>query len=244
MDLDRSRGVGETAMMAAVMGVASFVAVFLGLMSTALEARGSTNRSRPDRRRPQWNPWFAVGPTIVVGAIVWWPSILLTTALVVGGRRKFSAVAATRHRAARAAVLPEVIDLVSVTVGSGGTIHEAIRVASVVGPETVTADLCAVLEEARAGRPLREAMQTLPLRLGETYRPLVAALLASERDGAPLALLLTRLGAEARSARRIQAEIRARRLPVQLLFPLVVCSLPALLVGAVLPLLLLSFRSL
>jgi hypothetical protein len=56
--------------------------------------------------------------------------------------------------------------------------------------------------------------------------------------------LLTRLGAEARSARRIQAEIRARRLPVQLLFPLVVCSLPALLVGAVLPLLLLSFRSL
>ena len=67
--------------------------------------------------------------------------------------------------------------------------------------------------------------------------PLVAALLASERYGAPLLDGLARLAAELRSDRRRRAEEAARRVPVKLLFPLVFCTLPAFALLTVAPLL-------
>jgi hypothetical protein len=69
---------------------------------------------------------------------------------------------------------------------------------------------------------------------------MVAALTATIRDGAPTSSLLLRLGDEARAVRRRQNERRARSVPVQMLFPLVCCSLPAVIVGTVLPLVLIG----
>ena len=67
----------------------------------------------------------------------------------------------------------------------------------------------------------------MPSRAGEAVRPLVAALVASERYGAPLSAGLERLAGEVRRDRRRKAEEVARRIPVKLLFPLVGCTLPA-----------------
>ena len=73
--------------------------------------------------------------------------------------------------------------------------------------------------------------------LGPASRPAIQALVAADRDGAPLGSVLQTLATEARTARRLALEASARALPVRLVFPLVACSLPAVLVGAVLPLL-------
>ena len=75
-------------------------------------------------------------------------------------------------------------------------------------------------------------------------RPLVAALVASERYGAPLSSGLERLAVDVRRERRHRAEEAARRIPVKLLFPLVGCTLPAFALLTVAPLVAGALRSL
>ena len=57
----------------------------------------------------------------------------------------------------------------------------------------------------------------------------------ADREGLPLAPVLDRLAADARSSRRRLGEAAARRLPVRLSFPLVACTLPAFVLLAIAP---------
>ena len=86
------------------------------------------------------------------------------------------------------------------------------------------------------GEPLADALGRLA-DLGPAVRPLAAALVAAERDGAAIGDRLERLALDARLGHRRRAEEAARRLPVQLLFPLVGCVLPAFGLLTVVPLL-------
>ncbi|HEY4378606.1 MAG TPA: type II secretion system F family protein, partial [Acidimicrobiales bacterium] len=94
------------------------------------------------------------------------------------------------------------------------------------------------------GEPVAVALESVAADLGPALQPLVRALDASDRYGAPLVPALDRLAGEARIARRRRAEEAARRLPVSLLFPLVCCSLPAFGLLTVVPLLVSALRSL
>ncbi|MDP8938520.1 MAG: type II secretion system F family protein, partial [Actinomycetota bacterium] len=87
-------------------------------------------------------------------------------------------------------------------------------------------------------------LDDVPARAGEAVRPLVAALIASERYGAPLVAGLERLAGEVRADRRRRAEEAARKVPVKLLFPLVACTLPAFALLTVAPLVASAVRSL
>jgi tight adherence protein C len=66
-------------------------------------------------------------------------------------------------------------------------------------------------------------------------RRLAAALERGQRLGAPLADQLRRLARDVRDERRARAEERARRAPVLMLFPLVFLILPAFVLAAVIP---------
>ena len=105
-------------------------------------------------------------------------------------------------------------------------------------------ELRKVCDEVAVGRRLAEALDDIPRRAGEAIRPLVAALVASERYGAPLGAGLERLAGEVRRDRRRKAEEAARRIPVKLLFPLVGCTLPAFALLTVAPLIAGAVRSL
>ena len=70
---------------------------------------------------------------------------------------------------------------------------------------------------------------------GPIGRELAAAPWRADRDGLPLAPVLDRLAAEARAARRRAGEAAARRLPVRLTFPLVICTLPSFVLLAIAP---------
>ena len=100
------------------------------------------------------------------------------------------------------------------------------------------------MAEAERGARWSDALEAAAGRLGPLARPLLAALVASERYGAPLADALVVLAAEARADRRRRAEEAARRVPVQLLFPLVLCVLPAFVLLTLAPLLAGAFGSL
>jgi tight adherence protein C len=73
--------------------------------------------------------------------------------------------------------------------------------------------------------------------LGPAARPLVDALAQHDRYGTPLLPALQRVAIETRARRRRRAEEAARRLPVTLLLPLVLTTLPAFVLLTVVPLL-------
>ena len=141
------------------------------------------------------------------------------------------------------AELGDVIDLFALAVGAGLTVPLALEAVARRFPGELGAHLAALVAPGRDER-LSDALDQLPAVAGEPVRPLAAALAASERYGAPLGGPLGRLADDARRRQLRRAEERARRLPVLLLFPLVLCILPAFALLTVAPLLASSLREL
>jgi len=172
-------------------------------------------------------------PLVVPAALAGW----LIPALQARARRR-------RVLDAYAAGLPEVVDLLSLAVGAGLTVSLAVDAVARRATGPLADELARVREEVALGRRLADALDDLPGRCGEAVRPLVAALVASERYGAPLVAGLDRLAHEVRLERRRRAEEAVRKVPVKLLFPLVLCTLPAFALLTVAPLLASAIRSL
>ena len=149
-----------------------------------------------------------------------------------------------RRLALIAADLPDVVDLLVLAVGAGLTVHLALAKVSTRASGPLAAELRRALEQVALGRRLADALDDLPSRAGDAVRPLVSALVASERYGAPLVAGLERLADELRRERRRRAEEAVRKVPVKLLFPLVTCTLPAFGLLTVAPLVASAVRSL
>lgn len=140
-------------------------------------------------------------------------------------------------------VLPDVVDLFAVAIRAGLTVPIATAHVAVEADEPFGAALRDVQRAVALGARWADELETLG-SLDPAVRPLASALAASERFGAPLADQLTLLSVDARSARRRASEEAARRLPVQMLFPLVLCILPAFALITVVPLLVGALASL
>lgn len=179
-------------------------------------------------------PAAALSPALVAVVALWWGA-----APIVARRRS-----ARRLHAELRAELPEVVDLFLLAVGAGLTVALAVPAVARHHRGRIGAALDEVGRRVRLGERLADALATLPATLGEPVRPLASVLVGSERYGVALVPALERLAAEARLERRRAAEAAARRVPVKLLFPLVLCTLPAFALLTVVPLLAGSLRSL
>jgi tight adherence protein C len=184
---------------------------------------------------------FSSGGLIGLSA---WPEGALTTtvaaaALACAGFRlpEFllaRQAAALRRRAAHE--VPSLLDLVSICVTAGLSPPVALERAaeSVRGP--LRDSLQRAKEEVALGgswrTELRGAADRLELR---DIRRLALALERGQRLGAPLADQLRRLARDVRDERSALVEERARRAPVLMLFPLVFLILPAFVLAAVIP---------
>jgi tight adherence protein C len=124
---------------------------------------------------------------------------------------------------------------------AGLTPYLALRVAARSAPEPVAARLAALVAGVEGGRRLAEALEE-EAKASPPLQPLLDVLLASERFGAPVGPALARLAADGRARLRRGALVRARTLPVRLLFPLVFLVLPAFLLLTVGPVLLAGLR--
>ncbi|MGF1595547.1 MAG: type II secretion system F family protein [Acidimicrobiales bacterium] len=166
--------------------------------------------------------------------------IALAAVSAVTARRRAEAA----RRCSELDALPRALDLCAVVLGAGGSVRDCVEALARHGPPVVTEAASAALERGAAGRRLDQVLRHLQAALGPRFQPLTGALLLGHERGGSLAVLLGRLAVEASSARRRAGEIRARRLPVVLLVPLVVCCLPAVLIGAVVPLAIVALRQL
>lgn len=181
---------------------------------------------------------------VVVGALVSpWVALVIGLGIVVW------ACVAARRREQRAdalvvAAMPETIDLFVLAAGAGHPVPRALQMVSARAGGRIGDELRGAAQRVRHGERTADALDAVAATLGEPVRPLVGVLCTSERYGTPLVPALERLAAEARLGRRRRAEESARRVPVKLLFPLVLCTLPAFALLTVVPLLVGAFDSL
>jgi tight adherence protein C len=180
---------------------------------------------------------------VVVGA-VWLPATLAVIGVGVARPRVRARDARRRRSAQIVAEVPELVDLFTLAIGAGLTVPLAVEAVSRRSDGPTGTALAAAAGRARLGQPLPDALGQVVDEIGEPARALVGALASTERYGTPLLPALARVGAEARLVRRRSSEVAARRLPVQLLFPLVLCTLPAFALLAIVPLLMSAFDTL
>ncbi|MBI4260390.1 MAG: type II secretion system F family protein [Actinobacteria bacterium] len=173
--------------------------------------------------------------------------LLLIPALAAGGflLPEVLLVRAARRRLRRIdRSLPELLDLLAAASAAGLAAPLALRRAarSLRGP--LAEELGSLLVAVDHGARWREEMASLAARLElSDLRRTAAAVGRTERLGTPLAESLRELAADVREDRRTAAAERARKAPVKMLFPLVLLVLPAFLLLAVVPVLLVTLRS-
>jgi tight adherence protein C len=186
-------------------------------------------RRRPRPAEPARLPWDAVTQVALalVALVLPLPLVPVLLAAAWCGPPLLERRARRRHEQDVARSLPEVVDLFHLAVGAGLNVTLAVDAVARRASGPLASELGTVLAEVALGRRLADALSDVPARAGEGVRPLVTALVASDRYGAPLGDALGRLAAEVRADRRRRAEEIARRVPVKLLFPLVCCVLPA-----------------
>lgn len=186
---------------------------------------------------------IAIGSALVLIVMVVVPPL--------GGALALAAVAgpvghARRHRRRRRQELerqlPDAIDQLGLAVGSGLPLPQALAVATRWCPEAYRPLFAAVLDQTRGGVSLVDALRSLARSVEPVGRRPWAVIIAAVRDGTPLAASLAQAADEAREQRQRQIELRARRLPVLMLLPLVACVLPAFVLLTIVPLVVVSLR--
>jgi Flp pilus assembly protein TadB len=131
--------------------------------------------------------------------------------------------------------LPELVDLLALALGAGCTVPGAIAEVAPYVAGRAGAIVRSTATRLAASAPLTDELAHWPEALGDDAHLLVSSLVSAHHDGAPVAHPLERLADELRRSQRQRVEAQVHRLPVALLFPLVLCVFPAFVLLTVLP---------
>jgi tight adherence protein C len=132
--------------------------------------------------------------------------------------------------------LADALDMLTVCMEAGqsfdGSLLQVAR--SVEGP--IAGEFARVLSEIQIGRTRAQAFQGMGERTTPAeVRTFVSAIVQADRLGLPVANVLREQAREMRLVRRQRAEEKAQKVPVKILFPMMFCIFPALLVVVIGP---------
>jgi len=132
--------------------------------------------------------------------------------------------------------LPDLIDLLCVMVEAGLGFLAAVRTASEQFKPPLGDELRLMLQEQTMGLGLDEALANMAARADTpAMRGFVRAMANGERMGISTGQIMRNLSREMRLRRRRQAEERAQKAPIRMLFPLVFLIFPAMFVVLLVP---------
>jgi tight adherence protein C len=199
-----------------------------------------------DNRRPPRRAILgvlAIGGLVVAAGVGPLPVLMgVATTLLVRRTRPVLAARAGRRAAERA--LPDAMDLLVLSVRAGLTPQQAIRDLAASAPDEIRPAFALAAHRGDRGQAFADTLAALPEVLGASALSLADGLASSERYGLPVGPMLDQLSTEARAARRRLDEADARKLPVRLSFPLVVCTLPSFVLLAIAPAVIAALSSL
>ena len=125
--------------------------------------------------------------------------------------------------------LPDMLDQMVISVEAGLGLESSLTRVAETNDSPLADELTRTLRDMRLGMSRADALNQLLERIEvQDFRLFVRALIQADRGGIPIAHVCRTQAEEARVKRRLRAEERAMRMPVKLVFPLVLCILPSL----------------
>ena len=162
------------------------------------------------------------GAVIVLG-VLWVGSFLLPELLL--GR----AIDARQH--AITVALPDVLDLLVISVEAGLGFEQALERTTDAVPGPLADEFRRMLRETRFGSTRAEALRAMDERCDvPELRTFILAMLQADTFGVSISRLLRSQADEMRVRRRLRAQTQAQKAPVKMLFPLVFCIFPSIFV--------------
>ncbi len=127
--------------------------------------------------------------------------------------------------------LPDVLDTLVVSVEAGLGFEAALAQVVANGKGPVVAEFARVLHEMQIGKARTDALREMGARTTVTeLRSFSSSVVQATTLGVSIANVLRQQAAEMRLRRRQYAEEQAQKVPVKILFPMVLCLFPALFV--------------
>ncbi|MCB5282096.1 MULTISPECIES: type II secretion system F family protein [Micrococcaceae] len=128
--------------------------------------------------------------------------------------------------------LPDTLDQMTIAVEAGLGFDAAMSRTGQNGKGPLAAELVRTLQDMHIGMSRREAYLALADRTGAPdLRRFVNAILQADRYGISISAVLRTQASEMRRKRRQRAEEQAMKIPVKVLFPLMLCILPVLFIA-------------
>lgn len=125
--------------------------------------------------------------------------------------------------------LPNTLDQLLISVEAGLGFEAAMARAGGYGGGALAQELMRTLQDLQVGRPRQEAYEALANRSSvQDLRSFVRAVIQADKYGIGIAKVLRTQAKQARVKRRQRAEEKAMKLPVKVLFPLLLCIFPVL----------------
>jgi tight adherence protein C len=135
--------------------------------------------------------------------------------------------------------LPDLIDLLVVTLEAGLSFPQSLRLASTKIKEPLASEVRLTLQEQNMGLTLVEALENLLVRVDTPgVRMLSRSISQGETMGVSTGQIMRNLAVELRKRQRAYAEERAQKAPVKVLFPILLLIMPALFIVLLLPVML------
>jgi tight adherence protein C len=135
----------------------------------------------------------------------------------------------SRRRTTIQVALPDVLDLLCISVEAGLGFDAAIQKVAEKFRGPLGEEFQEYIKEVKLGRPRMDALRALARRVDlEEIRTFVAALIQAEQLGVSLAQVLRVQAEQMRYRRKQRAQERAMKMPVKIIFPLVIFVLPTI----------------
>ena len=221
--------------------------------SALITATGTVLGTEAELHRLVVQRLVAVSAAAVLAAlVVWWRvdivGISLAAALFLGAWQLPLVFARRREAARRSAVDRELTDALGemvMSVEAGLTLESAMNVYSQRHHSALADEFRVALDRIALGisrdLALKELLDRTPTSGMQLF---VAAIRQNQRIGAPLATVLRQQASTARRRRRQDVEERSAKLAMKMVFPTVLCILPALMIVVVGPALIRTLQSL
>jgi tight adherence protein C len=128
-------------------------------------------------------------------------------------------------------VLPDTMDLLTISVEAGLGFDAAVAQVMTNVPGVLSQEFSRMLQEMRLGVGRQDAFRNLADRTDvEELRSFILAMVQADKFGVSIANVLRAQAHELRIKRRQRAEEKAMKVPVKILFPMIFCVMPALFV--------------
>lgn len=135
----------------------------------------------------------------------------------------------TKRQEAIEQELPNTLDQMLISVEAGLGFESAMARAAQQGGGPLAQELVRTLQDIQVGRPRQESYQALANRCTvQDLKSFVRAVIQADKYGVPIAKVLRTQAKISRVKRRQRAEEKALKLPVKILFPLILCIFPVL----------------